>query len=168
MPKMLTLLMITAAVVATYALTDNPGYAAIAGGITLLGAYFAAVTVLKSAPEVTSDTPVSHPDIIPSILGSGKQRTQVEEIDPDVLAMNDGQCPECRKNSTLLAGPSGGMSQNVLCNHCLTEFNVMFGFGTGALKVDRTGKATESRAAVFGIGRDEYRQIERELYSGER
>lgn len=97
-----------------------------------------------------------------------KTGTHPESIDRDVLAINNGHCPECRKSETLLAGPSGGMSQNVMCNNCLTEFNVHFGFGTGAFKVDRTGKATEGRALVFGIDRDEYRQIERELYSGER
>ena len=94
--------------------------------------------------------------------------THPESIDRDVLAINKGHCPDCRKSETLLAGPSGGMSQNVLCNNCLSEFNVHFGFGTGAFKVDRSGKASEGRAAVFGIDRDEFRQIERELYSGER
>lgn len=89
-------------------------------------------------------------------------------IDRDVLAVNSGNCPDCRKHGTLLAGPSGGMSMNVACNNCLAEFNVHSGFGTGAFKVDRSGRLTEGRAAVFGIQQDEYRQIERELYSGER
>lgn len=81
MPKLLTVLMITAAVVATFALTGSAPYAVIAGGITLLGVYFAAaVAVLKSAPEVTSDAPVSHPDIIPSILEPAWKRQHREHI----------------------------------------------------------------------------------------
>jgi hypothetical protein len=80
MPKLLTLLMVSAAVVATFALTGSIPYAVIAGGITLLGAYFAAVAVLKSAPEVTSDEPVSHPDIIPSILEPAWKRKHREHI----------------------------------------------------------------------------------------
>lgn len=88
MPKMLTALMITAAVVSTFALTGSIPYAVIAGGIVLLGAYFAAVAVLKSAPEVTSDAPVSrsadepvhHPDIIPSILEPASKRIHREHI----------------------------------------------------------------------------------------
>jgi hypothetical protein len=91
-----------------------------------------------------------------------------EGIDRDALAVNQGNCPDCRKSGTLLAGPSGGMSMNVACNNCLAEFNVHSGFGTGAFKVDRSGRLTEGRAAVFGIQQDEYRQIERELFSGER
>lgn len=80
MPKLLTVLMITAAVVATFAFTGSAPYAVIAGGITLIGSYFAAVTVLKSAPEVTSDVPVSHPDIIPSILEPAWKRQHREHI----------------------------------------------------------------------------------------
>ena len=80
MPKLLTVLMITAAVVATFALTGSAPYAVIAGGIVLLGAYFAAVAVLKSAPEVTSDAPVNHPDIIPSILEPASKRIHRERI----------------------------------------------------------------------------------------
>lgn len=80
MPKFLTLLMVSAAVVATFALTNSILYAVIAGGIVLLGAYFAAVAVLKSAPEVTSDAPVSHPDIIPSILEPAHKRRHRERI----------------------------------------------------------------------------------------
>ena len=85
MPKFLTLLMVSAAVIATFALTNSIPYAAIAGAVVLLGAYFAAVAVLKSAPapiaeEVTSDQPVRHPDIIPSILEPAWKRRHREHI----------------------------------------------------------------------------------------
>lgn len=94
-------------------------------------------------------------------IGKPKQLPPEDEgIDRDTLAVNRGHCPNCRAKDSLLAGPGGGMAQNVMCHHCLHEFNVMFGFGTGAFKVDRSGVASESRAAVFGIQSDEYRQIE--------
>lgn len=76
----------------------------------------------------------------------------------DVAWINEGKCPDCH-SETLLAGPSGGMAQNIGCNTCLMEFNVGFGFGTGALSVDRTGKMDEGRAGVFGIPPKEYRSI---------
>lgn len=72
--------------------------------------------------------------------------------------VNEAKCPDCH-SETLLAGPSGGMSQNVGCNTCLMEFNVHSGFGTGAFSVDRTGKMDEGRAGVFGISPEEYRSI---------
>lgn len=77
--------------------------------------------------------------------------------DRDKRMIADGTCPDCGKKE-LLGGPSGGMSQNIGCNYCLMEFNVHHHFG-GILGVDRTGKMTESRAAVFGIQADEYREI---------
>lgn len=80
MPKFLTALMVITAVVVTFALTYSIPYAVIAGGVVLLGAYFAAVAVLKSAPEVTSDAPKSHPDIIPSILEPAWKRKHREHI----------------------------------------------------------------------------------------
>lgn len=76
----------------------------------------------------------------------------------DVNAMREGRCPDCGA-SELLAGPSGGISQNIGCNNCLMEFNVHHGFGSGPFGVDRTGKMSESRAAIFGIQAEEYREI---------
>lgn len=73
----------------------------------------------------------------------------------DVNSMSEGRCPDCGA-SELLAGPSGGMSQNVGCNNCLMEFNVHHGIGTGVFGVDRTGKMDMTRASVFGISPEEY------------
>lgn len=75
----------------------------------------------------------------------------------DKRFMERGTCPDCGEKS-LLSGPSGGMSQNVACNNCLMEFNVHHSFG-GLLGVDRTGKLSETRAGVFGISPEEYREI---------
>lgn len=74
----------------------------------------------------------------------------------DVERINQGRCPECGCEGTLLNGPSGGMSINVGCDACLMEFNVHAGFGTGAFAVDRTGKMSQARARVFGIDAAEY------------
>lgn len=74
----------------------------------------------------------------------------------DCDAVNQGKCPDCGAEGTLLQGPSGGMSQNIGCDACLMEFNIGFGFGTGAFVVDRTGKMGMSRASVFGISPEEY------------
>lgn len=81
----------------------------------------------------------------------------------DCEAIRKGVCPDCG-SAELLGGPSGGMSQNVLCNHCLSEFNVHSGFGTGAFRVDRNGRAGQARAAIFGIDANEFREIEDRLY----
>lgn len=75
----------------------------------------------------------------------------------DKRRIEKGECPDCGSKE-LLGGPSGGMSQNVGCNHCLMEFNVHHHFG-GILGVDRTGKMNKYRAAVFGIASDEYDEI---------
>lgn len=77
--------------------------------------------------------------------------------DRDKRLIAEGLCPDCGR-AELLGGPSGGMSQNIGCNHCLMEFNVHHHFG-GILGVDRTGKMSESRAGTFGISPEEYREI---------
>jgi len=35
----------------------------------------------------------------------------------------EGRCPDCNGNN-FLAGPSGGLSQNIKCNSCKSKFNV--------------------------------------------
>lgn len=85
-----------------------------------------------------------------------ERRPQTEPTtNSDVNAMSEGRCPDCGA-SELLAGPSGGMSQNIGCNNCLMEFNVHHGIGTGVFRVDRTGKMDMTRASVFGISPEEY------------
>lgn len=79
------------------------------------------------------------------------------KADTDWIA--EGKCPDCHQAS-LLEGPHGGMSQNIGCESCHMEFNVGFGFGTGPFMVDRTGKMSVGRAAVFGITPAEYEAAE--------
>lgn len=72
--------------------------------------------------------------------------------DADIEAINKGICPDCGTAGSLCGGPSGGMSQNIACDSCHMEFNVAFGFGTGAFHVERTGKLSAYRArSAFGI-----------------
>jgi hypothetical protein len=103
-------------------------------------------------------------------LGSRPKPTPLGLVDlkrnADINAINNGICPDCGANGTLLCGPSGGMSQNLACNSCLMEFNVHFGFGIGSIGVDRSGKLTDSRARLFGINANEYRIIEGTLNHG--
>ena len=35
----------------------------------------------------------------------------------------EGRCPDCNSNA-FVAGPCGGLSQNIKCNSCKSEFNV--------------------------------------------
>jgi hypothetical protein len=41
------------------------------------------------------------------------------------LAQGYVTCPDCEQGG-LLSGPSGGMSQNVMCENCESEFNLTF------------------------------------------
>lgn len=82
------------------------------------------------------------------------QRTSPEDRQRkhDVAAINAGKCPDCGASGSLCEGQSGGMAQNIACDQCHMEFNVGFGFGTGAFLVDRTGRLSESRARrTFGF-----------------
>lgn len=35
-----------------------------------------------------------------------------------------GKCPDCKVKGKILAGPRGGMSMNVKCGACGSEFNI--------------------------------------------
>lgn len=86
-----------------------------------------------------------------------KPATVIHSRNKSIERINKGECPDCGTEGSLLQGPSGGMSVNVGCQACLHEFNVHMGFGTGAFGVDRSGKMSMSRAGVFGITADEYK-----------
>ncbi len=34
------------------------------------------------------------------------------------------RCPDCGDSSQFLAGPEGGLSQNIMCGTCKSKFNV--------------------------------------------
>lgn len=80
-----------------------------------------------------------------------KTLTPEQQQKRDCDEINAGRCPDCGKAGSLLQGPSGGMSQNIACDNCLSEFNVGMGFGTGAFMVDRMGKLGFGRARLYGI-----------------
>lgn len=72
----------------------------------------------------------------------------------DLDLIRENKCPDCQ-STQLFGGPSGGMSQNILCGNCGMEWNVHVGFGTGPMAIDRTGQADAGRARVFGFAPEE-------------
>lgn len=69
----------------------------------------------------------------------------------DVLPAPATDCFDC--GTRLLAGPRGGMSVNMACPACRSEFNVAFWQGA-AILIDRLGKLHAYRAAsVYGLDR---------------
>lgn len=113
-----------------YALTDQQflAVAVAVGVITGLGYWF-----VPSRPEPTSGTPM---------------------IDDKPAYIFDG-CPECcAELSRFLAGPSGGMSQNVLCSICHHEYNIA-NLGGHLVIIDDLGTANEGRLKVYGVNDNE-------------
>lgn len=88
--------------------------------------------------------------LVGHIAVSPEEKAELRRI-ADCAAVNAGKCPDCGASGSLCEGPSGGMSQNTACDQCLMEFNIGFGFGTGAFIVDRTGRLTRERGRVFGF-----------------
>jgi hypothetical protein len=58
-------------------------------------------------------------------------------------------CPNCDE-LTLLAGPSGGLCQNVACGTCRHEFNILNMPG-GPFIEEQRGLMSTERAEVFGL-----------------
>lgn len=69
----------------------------------------------------------------------------------DKANIRAGICPDCGQKK-LLEGPGGGMSLNIACDNCLSEFNVGFGFHGEIFLFERMGKLTYARARLYGIG----------------
>ena len=63
-----------------------------------------------------------------------KQKSAYEKIVEDIE--KDNRCPCCEQNGAWLAGPRGGMSQNIMCRFCGTRLNTTDIFGS--LKLDWT------------------------------
>lgn len=38
--------------------------------------------------------------------------------------VRENKCPDCKMKGQILAGPCGGMAQNVKCGSCGSEFNI--------------------------------------------
>lgn len=43
-----------------------------------------------------------------------------------MASIQDKMCPQCAAEGTLLRGPRGGCSVNVLCAHCGTRYNLAY------------------------------------------
>lgn len=74
----------------------------------------------------------------------------------DYLPSKGGEycCPDCGKGP-ILAGPSGGLAQNIACDSCLAEFNIGL-FDSPPVVIERRGRMTVQRAAIYGISPEEY------------
>ena len=56
-----------------------------------------------------------------------KSRTAYEAITHKLATKT--QCPCCERDDAFLAGPEGGMSQNIMCEFCGTRLNMTVLFG---------------------------------------
>lgn len=54
----------------------------------------------------------------PTIHTAGSSKSLVDRV------FADSMCPVCETKNSLLAGPSGGMSINVMCGCCGTRLNI--------------------------------------------
>ena len=55
-------------------------------------------------------------------------------------------CPDC--GNSFLYGPTGGGSQNVACEHCGSEFNIMLPFGIERIS-DRGPRSLGDRRELY-------------------
>jgi hypothetical protein len=81
-----------------------------------------------------------------------------EMLAEDMLAkLEFGRCPDCGSGgnvSAFIAGPRGGMGQNIACRWCGSEFNAakIGGFVALAHRNSEPGKPDHNRLKdVFGI-----------------
>jgi hypothetical protein len=87
---------------------------------------FAAGEVIeRHAPEAAAEAPA----------GDAMSEREAELVE----AFNRGRCPDCHGAKTI-AGPRGGLSQNVTCGDCGQRFNVASWQGR-VVHVDRLGTA---------------------------
>lgn len=60
------------------------------------------------------------------------------------------ECPDCGMGY-FLAGPEGGMSQNVRCEHCDAEFNITVWYGSViGERIVRRGTVDQERRQFYG------------------
>lgn len=60
----------------------------------------------------------------------------------------ENTCPECLSKDTLLAGPEGGMSRNIACKFCGSEFN----FTPALRSLEPYGTLSPERGlSIYGI-----------------
>lgn len=98
------------------------------------------------------------PEMMPGpkdwVLGNKDAGTVEKRLEACPTDGNHLLCPDCHQSS-LLAGPSGGMSQNVACESCYSEFNFAM-LDHPPLVMERMGKLCMARAQIYGIGPTEF------------
>lgn len=88
-------------------------------------------------------------DVVPFL-----PRTSID----DAVAIGKGRCPVCGGDH-LLAGPRGGIAQNIACDDCHSEFNVGYAPDHGIFMVTRMGKIVSAgRGRVYGMKPEEFAQ----------
>lgn len=77
--------------------------------------------------------------VSPTTSNDGDHLSPSEE-----LKFYKGLCPDCSNRESMLEGPSGGGSINVLCKNCHSEFCV----GIGVMRISDKGRG---RYAMYGL-----------------
>lgn len=66
----------------------------------------------------------------------------------DCRCLQNKQCPNCHSHTLLESKLSSGMNIDLLCAHCMEEFNVAV-FGGLVFSVQRHGRVTPERARQY-------------------
>jgi hypothetical protein len=81
------------------------------------------------------------------LVAGPKERLEAQDL---AVAMGpEGKCPKCG-GKAWIGGPEGGMSQNMLCSLCLSEFNVLCYAGQ-YLSCEPIDRTIEDRKHFYGI-----------------
>lgn len=63
--------------------------------------------------------------LMPPITAGHDSTLRLKGFCPELYeTISEGRCPACRRRTRFLAGPSGGMSENIKCDACGYWFNV--------------------------------------------
>ena len=67
-------------------------------------------------------------------------------LDPkELVILSNNDCPSCKAKHSIIPGPCGGGSQNLLCGECKQEY-CYYGFGADFMSRD-----PEQRKMIYGI-----------------
>lgn len=126
-------------------------YAVLMVGITALLTWF-------GSPPWLVLTAASTMGVIAVII---KSRTEVASNPVAMIGEEQAavfeECPDCGAELRLfLAGPAGGMSQNVMCGECRHEYNIAT-LGGHLILIDDLGTADAARQRFYGFIEDEIR-----------
>ena len=58
------------------------------------------------------------------VCGTTAKKQERSQEQFDYCRISKGRCPACTEPTRFLAGPRGGMSQNIKCEKCGQRFNI--------------------------------------------